>query len=68
MSREFLSQPKYDSEQEGYYHLPNGSSTVLGVPSTNDDYDRIAILIEDLECYSNQTVLLAYYENVIKIH
>ena len=62
-----LPQPKYDSEQERYYHLPDESSTVLVIPSTNDDYDRIAILVEDLAYYSNQTVLPAYYENVIKI-
>ena len=58
--------PKYDLAQTDYYHMPDYDTTVLVIPSTNDDYDRLGILLEDLAFYSNQLVLPAYYDNVIK--
>ena len=69
MEQEFgiLPNPKYDSAQENYYHMPDWDTTVLVVPSTNNDYERLGILLEDLAYQSSQTVLPTYYETVIKI-
>ncbi|MBQ2767276.1 MAG: extracellular solute-binding protein [Clostridia bacterium] len=62
-----LPQPKYDADQKEYYHMPDNNASVMVIPSSNDDYERLGILLEDMAYYSNQTVLPAYYENVIKI-
>ena len=62
-----LPQPKYDSAQEDYYCMPDYNTTVLVIPSTNDDYERLGILLEDMAYQSSQTILPSYYETVIKI-
>ncbi|MBQ8276280.1 MAG: extracellular solute-binding protein [Clostridia bacterium] len=62
-----LPQPKYDANQDEYYCMPDYNTTVLVVPSTNDDYDKLDILLEDMAYQSNQTILPTYYETVIKI-
>ncbi len=69
MEQEFgiLPNPKYDAAQDNYYHMPDWDTTVLVVPSTNDDYERLGILLEDWAYQSSQTVLPTYYETVIKI-
>ena len=69
MSQEYgiLPNPKYDSAQQRYYHAPDEETTVLVVPSANNDYDRLGVLLEDLAYYSSQTILPTYYETVIKI-
>ena len=69
MEEEFgiLPNPKYDDAQDRYYHMPDYDTTVLVIPSTNKDYERLGILLEDMSYYSSQTVLPSYYETVIKI-
>ena len=59
--------PKYDTNQQEYYHCPDNNTTVLVIPSTNNDYERLGILLEDMAYQSSQTILPSYYETVIKI-
>ncbi|MBQ8276283.1 MAG: extracellular solute-binding protein, partial [Clostridia bacterium] len=61
-----LPNPKYDKAQERYYHMPDSYTTVLVIPSANQDYDRLGILLEDMAYQSSQTILPSYYETVIK--
>ena len=53
--------------QDEYYHVPDNNTTVLVIPSANDDYERLGILLEDMAYYFSQAVLLTYCETVIKI-
>ena len=62
-----LPNPKYDTAQEEYHHCPDPNTTVLVIPSTNQDYERLGILLEDMAYQSSQTILPSYYETVIKI-
>jgi len=59
--------PKYDTAQESYYHMPDYDTTVMVIPATNDDYDRLGVLLEDMAYTSNQTILPTYSETVIKV-
>lgn len=61
--------PKYNPEQEGYYHRPDRNCAVLVIPKTNDeaDLERLAILLEDMSYMSSKTVVPDYYETVIKL-
>lgn len=59
--------PKYDESQKEYYHRVDNNTSILSVPPTNKDLDRISIILEDMAYQSSKTVLPAYYENLIKL-
>ncbi|MBR6708669.1 MAG: hypothetical protein IKL84_03215 [Clostridia bacterium] len=59
--------PKFDSEQENYYHTGDDLTSCLVVPATNqiDDLERLSILLEDMSYFSSKTILPEYYETLI---
>ncbi|MBQ2709215.1 MAG: extracellular solute-binding protein [Clostridia bacterium] len=64
-----LPQPKYDANQERYYHPLDRETTCLSIPASNkeEDLERISILLEDMAYKSSKTILPAYYDNVIAL-
>lgn len=58
--------PKYDSEQESYYHRNDPFSDMMAIPITNSDLERTGIILEYMSWKSSETVKPAYYETTIK--
>ncbi|MCQ2433250.1 MAG: hypothetical protein MJ175_11660 [Clostridia bacterium] len=58
-----LPYPKYDAEQETYYHLiATQACPGLCIPTTAPDLDRTGLLLEALAYESRPTVTKAYYD------
>ena len=59
-----LPTPKYDKNQENYYHFADAwCMSLLGIPTTNDNLERTGIIIEALAAESANTIVPAYYDN-----
>ena len=60
--------PKYDENQENYYHKIDKYSIIWGVPNAPDkvDTDRLAKVFDYWAYVSSQTVMPNYYEVTIK--
>lgn len=59
--------PKYDSEQENYYHKMDKYSLIWAIPnSKNLDVERVGVVMEYWAYQSSRTVMPAFYEVVIK--
>ena len=59
--------PKYNAEQESYYHKMDKLSNIWGIPaSTQLDYDMIGNVMDYWAYESSKTVMPAYYEITIK--
>ena len=59
--------PKYDEEQESYYHKMDKYALIWAIPNTKTlDTDRLGIVMEYWAYQSSRTVMPAYYEVVIK--
>ncbi|MBQ2766720.1 MAG: extracellular solute-binding protein [Clostridia bacterium] len=61
--------PKYDTEQESYYHLPDNNTSMLTIPSANslEDLERLGVILEDLAYHSSKTIYPTYYEVIVKV-
>ena len=58
-----LPMPKYDSNQDGYYHIINTYwASSLAVPMTNDRPDETGFILEALCAESKYTVRPAFYD------
>ena len=63
-----LPLPKYDSEQEVYYALPDISNgTIMGIPATVNDADKAAFGIQALSEEAVDTSYYAYIETKCKL-
>lgn len=62
-----LPYPKYNAEQEKYYSMVNGHSTMMSVPITVADTERTGVVTEALASESHRTVIPAYAEIVTKV-
>lgn len=59
--------PKYDSEQETYYHKMDKNSNIWGIPNSESlDFTMIANVMDYWAYESSRTVMPAYYEITIK--
>ena len=59
--------PKYNAEQESYYHKMDKLSNIWGIPSSTQlDYDMIGNVMDYWAYESSKTVMPAYYEITIK--
>lgn len=62
-----LPMPKYDENQENYTSTCQDNYTVFGVPfNRTDKLELIGTITEALCYYSNQEVVPAYYETILK--
>lgn len=61
--------PKFDENQEKYYHTPDVNTSMVTIPSANtmEDLERLGILLEALAYESHKTTYPAYYETIIKL-
>lgn len=69
MSKGFgiVPNPKYDSEQESYYHKMDKYSLIWAIPNTKTiDAERVGAVMEYWAYQSSRTVMPAFYEVVIK--
>lgn len=57
--------PKFDENQDGYYHKIDKFALIFGVPVCTADTERVGSVMEYMSWYSNKTVLPAYYDTTI---
>lgn len=59
--------PKYNEDQESYYHKMDKYALIWAIPNFKDlDTERLGIVMEYWAYQSSRTVMPAYYEVVIK--
>ena len=58
--------PKYEAEQDSYYHRAQVRSCFFFVPTTCGDLEKTGAVFTYMTWLSNQTVLPAYYEVTLK--
>ena len=58
--------PKFDEDQENYYHKLDIYNTILSIPATNVDLDKTGMILEYMAYQSNQLVVPAYFETTVK--
>lgn len=61
-----LPLPKYDENQEGYYHLLSYASPAIAIPVTALDPEKNAAVIDALSYYGRSIVLPEYYDRVLQ--
>lgn len=62
-----LPPPKYDTAQESYYSLvEGGAQSVLPKTVTEEDYHKIAVLLDAFSYYSYQESIPAYIDVLLK--
>lgn len=61
-----LPYPKYDEHQEIYMTGAMDNYSVLGVPVTVSDTERVGIIVEALNAESYKTLFPAYYEQALQ--
>ncbi len=61
--------PKYDENQAEYYHYLDTLRTCMSIPATNsqDDIERLSVLLEDMAYKSSEEVLTAFVDTVISL-
>lgn len=59
--------PKYDEMQENYYSHASAHSSLLGIPVTNPDPDRTALILEALVIEGYNTIRPALYDIAFKV-
>ncbi len=61
--------PKYDVNQPEYYHYLDPLRTCMSIPATNsqDDIERLSVLLEDMAYKSSEEVLTAFVDTVISL-
>ena len=58
--------PKYDENQENYYHKLDSFGLIFAVPVCAGDMERVGAVLEYSAWLSHQTLLPAYYETTVK--
>lgn len=57
--------PKYDENQENYYHLYDPHAWGMAIPTTNTELDKTGMILEYMSWKSNELLIPAYYETTI---
>ncbi|MBQ4575319.1 MAG: hypothetical protein IJA85_09040 [Clostridia bacterium] len=57
--------PKYDENQERYYHLYDPHAWGMAIPTTNLELDKTGMILEYMSWKSNELLIPAYYETTI---
>lgn len=67
MESEFgvLPFPKYDANQEGYKTIYPYNNNLLAIPSVNEDLERTAVLLEDMNYFSSFTVVPSWFDTLL---
>ena len=58
--------PKYDSTQESYYSMYPFNCAMVAIPNVNEDLERTANIVEDLNYYSNVLLKPAWYDQLLQ--
>ena len=58
--------PKYDSNQESYYSMYPVNCAMVAIPNVNENLERTANIVEDLNFYSNVILKPAWYEQLLQ--
>ena len=58
--------PKYDSNQENYYSMYPILCAMVAIPNVNENLERTANIVEDLNFYSNVILKPAWYEQLLQ--
>ena len=58
--------PKFDSTQETYYSMYPINCAMVAIPNVNEDLERTANIVEDLNYYSNVLLIPAWYEQLLQ--
>ena len=59
--------PKLNEQQESYLTMADGFHTVIGIPVTCTETDKVGAALELLNFYSYKHVVPAYYETALKV-
>ena len=59
--------PKLNEAQESYMTMADGFHTVIGIPVTCTETDKVGAALELLNFYSYKHVVPAYYETALKV-
>ncbi|MDL2287623.1 hypothetical protein LJB90_03590 [Eubacteriales bacterium OttesenSCG-928-G02] len=63
----FLPIPKYDTNQDGYYHsVSMHNMSAMSIPNTSTDYYDLGLVIEALGAESMKNLTPIYYEKTLK--
>ncbi|MBO4501816.1 MAG: hypothetical protein J5760_06185 [Clostridia bacterium] len=63
----YLPVPKYNSDQDRYYHfVSTGNASCMAIPAVSDNYDDLGLIIEALGAESKNQVTPVYYEKCLK--
>lgn len=63
-----LPTPKYDKDQDDYFSNVSAiCATCVAIPTTNQDYERAAIIMDAMAQASTDTVKTSYYDNLLKL-
>lgn len=57
--------PKYDQYQELYQTIYPYNNNLLAIPSVNEDIERTAVLLEDMNYFSSFTVVPAWFDTLL---
>ena len=58
--------PKYDSAQEDYYSMYPYNCNMVAIPNVNENLERTANIVEDLNYYSNLILKPAWYDQLLQ--
>lgn len=58
--------PKYNKDQDRYYHRADGYVSIFSIPACTPDFERTATVLEYWAYISSQTVMPSYYDVTIK--
>lgn len=59
--------PKWNEEQTSYYSMPDGSSSLMGIPITNTDFSFVGLITEAMNAESWKYVTPAAYDVALKV-
>ena len=58
-----LPSPKFSADQDGYASLVSTLAVpAVCVPNTNDDYDRIGVILDAMAAKAKEVITVAYYD------
>ena len=57
--------PKYDSTQSNYYSMYPVNCAMVAIPNVNENLERTANIVEDLNYYSNVLLKPAWYDQLL---
>ncbi len=58
--------PKFDANQDSYYSMYPFNCAMVAIPNVNEDLERTANIVEDLNYYSNVLLKPAWYDQLLQ--